>query len=129
MGSITSALVLAPSGFFGAVIPVAPLDMEHTQEKSGVSESMIVVDNKLEVGGTRTICGKSGCNDKDGTDPKEFPTVIVSENDVVEPMPIEDDEVDEIVIAIQFEGDAEDSVATLNIFQIIVFSLFLFIMH
>ena len=105
--------------------------MEHTQEKSGVSESMIIVDNKLEVKGTRTICGKSGCNDKDGTDPNEFPTVIVNENDVfAEPMPIEDDEVDEIVIAIQFEGDAEDSVATLmNIFQIIVLSLFLFIMH
>ena len=44
-------------------------------------------------------------------------------------MPIEDDEVDEIVIAIQFEGDAEDSVATLNILQIILFSIFLFIMH
>ena len=103
--------------------------MEHTQEKNGVSESMIVVDNKLEVKGVRTICGKSGCNAIDGTDPKEFPTVIVSENDVFEPMPIEDDEVDEIVIAIQFEGDAEDSVATLNIFQIIIFSLFSFIMH
>lgn len=92
-----------------------------------MTERMIVVDNKLEVEGIRTVCSKSGCNDKDGTDPNEFPTVVISENDVVvEPMPIE---VDEIVIAIQFEGDAEDSVATLNIFQIIVFTIILFIMH
>lgn len=106
------------------------LDKEHTQEQSGVTERMIVVDNKLEVEGIRTVCSKSGCNDKDGTDPNEFPTVVISENDVVvEPMPIEVDEVDEIVIAIQFEGDAEDSVATLNIFQIIVFTIILFIMH
>ena len=106
------------------------LDKEHTQEQSGVTERMIVVDNKLEVEGIRTVCSKSGCNDKDGTDPNEFPTVVISENDVVvEPMPIEVDEVDEIVIAIQFEGDAEDSVATLNIFQIILFSIILFIMH
>ena len=81
--------------------------------------------------GTRTICGKSGCNDKDGTDPNEFPTVILSENEVVaEPMPVEDDdEVDEIVIAIQFEGDAADSMATLNFVQVIIVSIFLFIMH
>ena len=106
------------------------LDKKHTQEQSGVTERMIVVDNKLEVEGIRTVCSKSGCNDKDGTDPNEFPTVVISENDVVvEPMPIEVDEVDEIVIAIQFEGDAEDSVATLNIFQIIVFTIILFIMH
>ena len=74
---------------------------------------------------------KSGCNDKDGTDPNEFPTVILSENEVVaEPMPVEDDdEVDEIVIAIQFEGDAADSMATFNFVQVIIVSIFLFIMH
>ena len=100
--------------------------LEHTQEKSGVTESMIVVDNKIEVEGIRTICGKSGCNNKDGTDPKDFPTVIVGENEVVaEPISVEDDGVDEIVVAIQFDGDVEDSAATLNIFQNILFTLFL----
>ena len=90
-----------------------------------MTEGLIVVDNKIEVEGTRTICAKTGCNDKDGTDPENFPTVVVGENEVVTaPILVEDDEVDEIVIAIQFEGDAEDSVTTLNTLRMIILVFF-----
>ena len=98
-----------------------------SKEKSGVTEGLIVVDNKIEVEGTRTICSKAGCNDKDGTDPEDFPTVVVGENEVVTAAILveNDDEVDEIVIGIQFEGDAEDSATTLNTLQMTMLALFL----